>query len=146
MIDKYKKRFRCPCCGYPTLDEKSCYEICRVCNWEDDGQDDTSADEVLGGPNGDYSLTEARNNFRLYTIMYHPDSYMRIAGGDAEETITIKKELMNAYNTFSENINSYEVRLLLNKVEAYERRLYKITCEQIEKYEKEIKSKENRTR
>ncbi|MFE1312539.1 CPCC family cysteine-rich protein [Streptomyces sp. NPDC058755] len=54
----------CPCCGFLTLDERGCFEICPVCFWEDDGQDDDDADRVRGGPNGRLSLTEARRNFR----------------------------------------------------------------------------------
>jgi hypothetical protein len=41
-------------------------EICPVCFWEDDGQDNHDADEVRGGPNGTLSLTEARTNFRNF--------------------------------------------------------------------------------
>ncbi|MEV7198411.1 CPCC family cysteine-rich protein [Streptomyces griseoluteus] len=55
--------YQCPCCGYPTLAERGLYEICAVCFWEDDGQDDHDADRVRGGPNGLLSLTEARRNF-----------------------------------------------------------------------------------
>ena len=54
----------CPCCGEPALAERAAFEICPVCGWEDDGQDDRDADTVRGGPNGDLSLTEAR---RIYT-------------------------------------------------------------------------------
>ncbi|MCX5267224.1 CPCC family cysteine-rich protein [Streptomyces sp. NBC_00199] len=57
--------YPCPCCGFLTLEERSCFEICPVCFWEDDGQGDDNADRVLGGPNGRLSLTEARNNFRV---------------------------------------------------------------------------------
>ncbi|WP_333774507.1 CPCC family cysteine-rich protein [Streptomyces sp. IBSBF 3136] len=29
--------YPCPCCGYLVLDEgPGCYEICRICRWEDD--------------------------------------------------------------------------------------------------------------
>jgi hypothetical protein len=42
---------------------RGAYQICKVCSWEDDGQDDHDADEVRGGPNGLLSLTEARANF-----------------------------------------------------------------------------------
>ncbi|CDR07482.1 hypothetical protein GCM10022420_004250 [Streptomyces iranensis] len=55
--------YSCPCCGFVTLDERGNYEICPVCFWEDDGQDDHDADEVRGGPNRGLSLTEARRNF-----------------------------------------------------------------------------------
>src|SRR5262245_55462925 len=57
---------RCPCCGYKTLGERGKYEICPVCFWEDDGQDEQIADEVWGGPNGALSLTQARANYRAF--------------------------------------------------------------------------------
>jgi hypothetical protein len=56
----------CPCCGYRTLGERGTFEICPVCFWEDDGQDDEDADEIRGGPNGALSLTQARVNFQEY--------------------------------------------------------------------------------
>jgi hypothetical protein len=51
-----------------TLRERGAFEICLVCGWEDDGQDDADADVVRGGPNGDVSLTEARRNFRAFGV------------------------------------------------------------------------------
>ncbi|WP_406494253.1 CPCC family cysteine-rich protein [Streptomyces sp. NBC_01604] len=51
--------------GFLTLGEPSNFEICPVCSWEDDGQDDHDADRVRGGPNGRLSLTEARENFHV---------------------------------------------------------------------------------
>ena len=54
---------RCPCCGCKTLSARTAFEICEVCFWEDDGQDDGDADEFRGGPNGSLSLTEARANY-----------------------------------------------------------------------------------
>ena len=53
----------CPCCKNLTLEVRWGYEICPVCFWEDDGQDDPNADDVMGGPNGLLSLTEARRNY-----------------------------------------------------------------------------------
>lgn len=53
----------CPCCGYDTLLERCRFEICPICWWEDDGQDNEQADEVWGGPNSDLSLSQARKNF-----------------------------------------------------------------------------------
>jgi hypothetical protein len=58
--------YGCPCCGYLTLRERGMYEICPVCFWEDDGQDDHDADDARGGPNRGLSLTEARHNFTAY--------------------------------------------------------------------------------
>lgn len=59
-------RYRCPCCGYRTLDERGSFDICPVCFWEDDGQDDQDADVRRGGPNGALSLTQARANFQEF--------------------------------------------------------------------------------
>jgi hypothetical protein len=56
--------YACPCCGQQTLPERGAYDICGVCGWEDDGQDDHDADEVRGGPNGTMSLSRARQVFR----------------------------------------------------------------------------------
>jgi hypothetical protein len=61
----------CPCCGRKSLGERAAWEICRVCWWEDDGQDNIDADEVAGGPNADVSLTAARLNFLAHGI-YDP--------------------------------------------------------------------------
>lgn len=61
--DRLSGPHRCPCCGFLTLTERSAYEICQVCYWEDDGQDDHDKDEVRGGPNGRLSLAQARDNY-----------------------------------------------------------------------------------
>ena len=66
-----QKTYRCPCCHFRTLYGRAGYEICPVCYWEDDGQDDHDADEVRGGPNGKRSLTEARNNFKTLGASDH---------------------------------------------------------------------------
>ena len=54
---------RCPCCGCKTLGERGGFEICPVCFWEDDGQDDHDADVIRGGPNRALSLSVARANY-----------------------------------------------------------------------------------
>lgn len=55
--------YACPCCGCATLHDRGGYDICPICKWEDDGQDDATADESWFGPNGGYTLTEARANY-----------------------------------------------------------------------------------
>lgn len=55
---------RCPCCLCKTLRERGCLEICAVCFWQDDGQDEFNADVVRGGPNGTLSLSQGRANYR----------------------------------------------------------------------------------
>ena len=57
---------RCPCCGYKTLEVRRNFDICSVCYWEDDGQDDYDAEVVRGGPNGCLSLQEARSNYARF--------------------------------------------------------------------------------
>jgi rubredoxin len=64
-------RYACLCCGYLTLDEEppGTYDICPVCNWEDDHLDlSNPADisEPKGGPNETLSLREARENFARF--------------------------------------------------------------------------------
>ncbi|WP_084385056.1 CPCC family cysteine-rich protein [Novosphingobium naphthalenivorans] len=68
VIEPYTegRAFRCPCCRFATLSERGGYEICPVCFWEDDGQDDHDAELVRGGPNGSLSLLQARVNFAEY--------------------------------------------------------------------------------
>lgn len=41
-------------------------DICPVCFWEGDGQDDHDVAVVRGGPNGSLSLEQARRNFLAF--------------------------------------------------------------------------------
>ncbi|WP_052461172.1 CPCC family cysteine-rich protein [Psychroserpens mesophilus] len=61
----------CPCCGYRTIGERGNYEICKVCWWEDDGQDNKHSDEIMGGPNYGISLVMGRYNYLIYGL-YDP--------------------------------------------------------------------------
>jgi hypothetical protein len=56
----------CPCCGYITLSARDADDICVVCWWHDDGQDNADADIVRGGPNYELSLTQARANMLIH--------------------------------------------------------------------------------
>lgn len=56
-------RFRCPCCGYKTLETAGALALCPVCWWEDDGQEDDDAAEVRLTVNGQLSLHEAREHY-----------------------------------------------------------------------------------
>jgi Cysteine-rich CPCC len=58
----------CPCCGYETIDGRGNYEICKICWWEDDWQDNYDANIARGGPNSILSLTRARLNFLQHGI------------------------------------------------------------------------------
>ncbi|HLY41490.1 MAG TPA: CPCC family cysteine-rich protein [Terracidiphilus sp.] len=55
--------YRCPCCGYRTLETPGSMALCPVCWWEDDGQEDADAAEVHHTVNGALSLEEARQHF-----------------------------------------------------------------------------------
>ncbi len=58
-------RHQCPCCDFVTLPERGMYLICRVCFWEDDGQDVDALDES-SGPNNGITLREGRANFKKF--------------------------------------------------------------------------------
>lgn len=76
--------YACPCCGYATISEPANYEICRICFWEDDGQDDPDAHECHGGPN-QVSLIEGRRNFLVFGSAEVKDrSHVRIPTPDDE--------------------------------------------------------------
>ncbi|MDN3232684.1 CPCC family cysteine-rich protein [Priestia megaterium] len=116
------RRVPCPCCEYLTLENANDYEICILCNWEDDGQDDPHADEIWGGPNGEYSLTQARINFKKHNSMYDISEYKT-----SVEKENIKMKLINAFEKLNFNsltdkeevwkeINHYENALLNEKI------------------------------
>jgi len=86
------------------------YDMCALCEWEDDYQDDPHANEVWGGPNADYSLEEARVNFEKYGGrggMYRPEH---------------DRDFQRVRNRFPRN------RLLTN---AYERLVQATTLEEL---------------
>jgi len=93
----YQDRFLCPCCFMPTLDERCGWDICPICFWEDDGQDTDDADVVRGGPNHDYSLKEARENFEKYNTMYRPSD--KDAFARENKTMVLRMELYHAFCT-----------------------------------------------
>ncbi|PTM54780.1 CPCC family cysteine-rich protein [Desmospora activa] len=55
-----EKLMACPCFEYENLSERDQYEICPVCFWEDDGNDDTTR----YSPPNHLTLAEARENFK----------------------------------------------------------------------------------
>lgn len=134
------QRVKCPCCGFPTLDERDAYEICVLCKWQDDGQDDLNADEVWGGPNRDYSLTEARRNFNKYLIMYSDKITLLSQTDKKKET---KKALLQAFVELDNyESDSLEYRLAWDKIKFYEKILYEILHEWSERYSYNIDNNE----
>ena len=101
-LAKYGRRLTCPCCGLPTLRGRASYEICFLCSWEDDGQDDDDAAEARGGPNHGLSLESARLNFDQYLVMYEPGRDPRISKGDSPATRSVKERIMAAFDAILE--------------------------------------------
>jgi hypothetical protein len=62
-VESFPTRFRCPCCGYKTLEAPDTLALCPVCWWEDDGQEDTDASDVRLTVNGQLSLDDARRHY-----------------------------------------------------------------------------------
>ncbi|WP_165347150.1 CPCC family cysteine-rich protein [Gottfriedia acidiceleris] len=85
------KREICPCCGYPTLEERDKCDICMLCHWEDlpFGENFEDVD-----PNNDSYIAESRRNFNKYYIMY---SEKRILDMQTPQKIEAKKALISAY-------------------------------------------------
>jgi len=76
--------FRCPCCGYRTLKAPESMELCPVCWWEDDGQEDDDAGEVRLTVNGILSLTESRAHY-LECGAAHPRFLPHVRQPEASE-------------------------------------------------------------
>lgn len=57
-----EKLLPCPCCNYETLVQRGEYDICPVCFWEDDGNNDPNQ---YSGPNH-MTLSEGRSNYGRY--------------------------------------------------------------------------------
>lgn len=104
----------CPCCGYPTLERRAGFDICPLCSWEDDGQDDDAADAVWGGPNSDYSLTEARRNFIDYRAKYRPgdDRFERAAA-----TRPHRERIIAAYDALLPAVHAWQFVDALPEIE-----------------------------
>lgn len=94
------KREQCPCCGYPTLKRRSHDEICILCDWEDEDFSEQHPQKITGGPNGDYSLEEARRNFGIHFTMYRkkPKAF-------TSAYIVKQKKLIDAYKSLDEKNN-----------------------------------------
>lgn len=117
-------RLSCPCCGFPMLGASAAYEICRLCSWEDDGQDTPNADEVCGGPNNGYSLVEARDNFDRNLSMYPPAQDTRIGGPDTQRERVIKGEIISAFERMMDDPSPEELTALWLSVYENEQALY----------------------
>jgi len=112
----FREHFLCPCCKSPSLSQAGDFEICNICWWEDDGQDDTTTPFLTGGPNGTYTLLEAQQNFKKFGIMYSPEDPSMI-DVDAQNTQVLRANLYNAYQVAMEtkNVNDCAKAAALNR-------------------------------
>ncbi len=58
------KKYKCPCCGYLTLEDENHFAICEVCYWEDDPIQ-REGHNYDGGAN-EMNLLEAKENFKKF--------------------------------------------------------------------------------
>lgn len=61
-------KYQCPCCGNYTLYEKppGTYEICGICNWEDD--ETQYMDPTYAGGTNKLCLNEARKLYKMKNV------------------------------------------------------------------------------
>lgn len=70
------QKYVCPCCGALSLDDENAWEICEICDWEDDPLQHKKPD-LRGGANV-MSLNEAKKNFKeniLFKKFINQDHY-----------------------------------------------------------------------
>ncbi|MFW5839618.1 MAG: CPCC family cysteine-rich protein [Planctomycetota bacterium] len=103
------RRYTCPCCGFPLLTQRDAGEICELCNWEDDGLDDDSAEQVSPA-NAPFTLAQGRTAFRRYGVMYHPQDDPRIGGPDNQEELELKQAMVAAFETIQPGMEPAELQ------------------------------------
>lgn len=97
----------CPCCGYPTLESRNWYQICPICWWEDDGQDDADADETKDDGIKD-SLSQARENFCKHTISFNPSDERFEKIGN--KNIDYRKQMISSFEAIKHSWNKKETK------------------------------------
>jgi Cysteine-rich CPCC len=127
-------RVHCPCCGYPTLTTRHAYHVCKLCNWEDDGQGDEDEDDVRNGPNAGHSLTQARANFKRYRVMYAPGLDPRSPGAASQLEFDTKGRLMAAFELLGQG-RRVDVDRIQAEVASLERTLYEEALRRILEYD-----------
>jgi hypothetical protein len=105
-----------------------------LCGWEDDGQDDSDADEVKGGPNYQLSLTRARSNFKTYRDICHPTedrSLMR----DTETEWTAKGIAIAAFEAMKLTLGPNRLTDLWRRIDEVDRFLARMLSARLREHE-----------
>ena len=89
------ERFCCDCCGFPTIMYPDRYEMCYVCEWEQEYYPIVT--ECSGGPNGSYTLFDSRKNFEKYGCMYVPEDDRDFERCMTENQLTYNRQIIPAY-------------------------------------------------
>lgn len=110
----------CPSCGYLTLGSRWSWEICTICFWEDDGQDDAEAEEVWGGPNGIDSLAQ----YRMQTAKFLAELKKHSAGTNSAGAIAGQE--VNKLDLMIEAYQPQEEELLMEQMQAVEKAFAKV--------------------
>ena len=116
-------RFACPCCGYPTLNDRAFDEICWLCGWEDDAAE--PEDEEPSVVNHGFTLAEARDNFEEFLVMYAPEQDTRMGGADSETTKELKRRIISAFDEMTTFPSAPQLRELWTEVHRCERQMYR---------------------
>lgn len=101
----------CPCCAFPTLGERGENDICPLCKWQDD------IDEEKSGANGDYTIQEARENFEQFLIMYRASE--QDIHTPHSRLVPAKRALIAVYMAILDaNLKAHQVKSLWRAVES----------------------------
>lgn len=95
----------CPSCGFPTIEEKGDFEICPICNWEDDTQDDPFENEIWGGVNRSLSLTESRLKFG--------STLNDLSKDDATKIKSSLEEILKLLEKQKERLNEFDINKVI---------------------------------
>lgn len=89
--------FKCACCEYPTLTEKGMFEICSLCQWEDDG---FNTDGAMG-PNH-MPLPYAKQNFQAHLDKYDATDQRHLSQ-NKESVRKLKLDIIQLYQQLAQS-------------------------------------------
>jgi len=104
------------------LYERYAWQNCILCIWEDEDGPEDLPDEIYGGANSDYSLTESRLNFQKYLIMYRPsDSRFTILRNNKMDDL--KRKVISMYTKLEQTHDETEQDTINKKIEVIKKKI-----------------------